>query len=365
MQLNPLAACAALACAPAFAQSTVSLYGVVDVGITHASGSVSSVTALNSNRNASSRIGLRGTEALGNGLKVSFVLEGDVLVDSGSGVTNPLPGWASANNTTGGGNGGFQFNRLATVGISGAFGDLTFGRNYTPTFLVDATYDPFTSNGVGFSLLSGTGVFYTPVGSVNHLRASNLINYVTPNFNGFTATIAYAPSEAQSTAPKDGKYTGLRLSYAAKGLSADFATGKTTLAAVGDLKTTSFGASYDFGVVKPMFEYSVDKQGAAGANGEKKGWILGAWVPVGTNQVRLQYGRVSRDSDTTTEGTVKQLSIGYVHNLSKRTAIIGTYSRVDNSNYFNTPTAGYQVGGVATSPNGGVKAYDIGIRHIF
>jgi predicted porin len=63
MKLKLLAACAAFACAPAFAQTSngVTLYGVVDVGLTHASGSVTSVTALNPNRLASSRIGLRAT----------------------------------------------------------------------------------------------------------------------------------------------------------------------------------------------------------------------------------------------------------------------------------------------------------------
>ncbi|HVZ45912.1 MAG TPA: porin [Ramlibacter sp.] len=366
MKLRLTAVCAALASAPAFAQSSsVTLYGVVDVGLTHASGSVSSVTAMNSNRNASSRLGFRGSEDLGGGLSASFTLEGDVLVDSGSGVTTPLPGWASTTNTTGGASGGFQFNRIATVGLAGGFGELSLGRNYTPTFLVDATYDPFTSNGVGFSLISGTGVFYTAVGSVNHLRASNLISYVTPKFGGFAATLAYAPSEAQSTAPKDGSYTGLRLSYAKGPANADFAMGKTTLAAVGDLRTTSFGASYDFGVVKPMFEYSEDKQGAAGANGRKKGYVLGAWVPAGPGQVRFQWGRVTRTSDIAAEGKVSQVALGYVYNLSKRTAIIATVTRVKNSNYVNGPGAGYQVGGVATSPNSSVNAQDIGIRHIF
>jgi predicted porin len=320
---------------------------------------------VNSGRNATSRLGLRGTEDLGNGLKASFTLEGDVLVDSGNGVSTPLPGWASADNKAGGANGGFQFNRIATVGLSGGFGAVMIGRYYTPTFLVDATYDPFTSSGVALSLITGTSVFYTPVGSVNHLRASNMINYVTPNMGGFAATVAYAPSEVQSNGIQDGAYTGIKLSYARAKLSADLAVGQTTLAAVGDLRTTSFGASYDFGVVKPMFEYSEDRQGAAGANGRKKGLLLGAQAPLGNGQLRFAWSRVSRTSDTTTEGTVKQVALGYVYNLSRRTALLGTVTHLKNSNYFNTAAAGYQVGGVVTSPNSGVTAYDVGIRHTF
>ena len=71
---------------------------------------------------------------------------------------------------------------------------------------------------------------------------------------GFTATLAYAPSEAPSNAPKDGRYAGVKLGYASPKLMADLAHGSTTLAAIGDLTTTSFGASYDFGFIKPMFE---------------------------------------------------------------------------------------------------------------
>jgi predicted porin len=208
-------------------------------------------------------------------------------------------------------------------------------------------------------------VFYTPVGSVNHLRASNMINYVTPNFGGFDVTAAYAPSEAQSNAPKDGSYRGVKLGYARGKLIADVAWGKTTQAAIGDLRTTSIGASYDFGVVKPTFEYSQDEQGAAGANGKKKGFSVGATAPLGVGLLRAQYGRVTRTSDTTTEGRVNQLALGYIYNLSKRTALLVTATRVRNSNYFNTPTGGYQVGGVVTSPNSTVKAYDVGIRHLF
>jgi predicted porin len=366
MKLRLTAAAAALACAPAIAQtSNVTLYGVVDVGLTHAAGSVTNVTAVNPNRYQSSRLGLRGAEDLGGGLRATFQLEADLLPDTGSGVTTPLAGWASTNNTTASANGGLQFNRTATVGLAGSYGELTFGRTYTPTFLVDATYDPFTSNGVGFSLISGTGVFYTPVGSVNHLRASNLVTYVTPRFSGFAATLAYAPSEAASTAPKDGRYLGARLSYAQGPLTADFAHGSTTLAAIGDLKTTSIGASYDFGVVKPMFEWSEDKQGAAGGNGSKKGYLLGALAPLGPGQVRFQWARVQRTDAATGTGNVKQLALGYVYNLSRRTAVIGTVTRLQNSNYFNSPVAGYQVGGVVTSPDGSVRAIDIGIRHMF
>ena len=361
-----LTAAAALACVSAFSQtSTVTLYGVMDVGYTHAKGNVSSWSGLASNRNMSSRIGVRGAEDLGGGLKANFVLEADVLADSGAGVTTPLPGWSSTDNKTGAASGGLQFNRISTVGLSGSFGEVTFGRYYTPTFLVDATYDPFGQNGVGISLLTGTSVFYVPVGSVNHLRASNMILYTTPTVNGFSGMVGYAPSEATAGQPKDGAHASFKVGYAKGPAMLDIAAGRTTLASVGNLKTISIGGAYDFGVIRPMFELSQDKLGAAGANGQKRGLMIGAHVPVGTHQIRVSLARVTKTSDTIAEGRASQVSIGYVHNLSKRTALFATYSAVRNSNYVNAGTSGYSVGNAVVTPNGSVKAQDFGIRHIF
>jgi predicted porin len=365
MHRKLIAAAAALACASSFAQSSVTLYGVMDIGFTHASGDLANWSGLASNRNMSSRIGFRGAEDLGGGLKASFVLEADLLSDSGSGVTTPLAGWSSIDNRSGAASGGLQFNRISTVGLSGAFGEVTFGRYYTPTFLVEATYDPFGQNGVGISLLTGTSVFYTPVGSVNHLRASNMILYTSPNFAGFTGMAAYARSEAAANQSKDGEHKGFKLGYAKGPLSVDVAAGRTTLAAVGDLKTITLGGSWDFGVIRPMFHASEDQQGGPGANGRKRGLLVGAHIPVGAGQVRVAIARVHKDSDTTTEGRVRQLSIGYVHNLSKRTAVFATFTSVRNSNYVNAGTAGYSVGNAVVSPNGSVRAQDIGIRHVF
>jgi predicted porin len=62
---------------------------------------------------------------------------------------------------------------------------------------------------------------------------------------------------------------------------------------------------------------------------------------------------------------VSQLAMGYIHHLSKRTALYVTLSQVRNDNYRNSPTAGYAVGNAVATPNGRVSAQDIGIRHLF
>lgn len=358
-------ALAALLATQAHAQSNVTAYGVMDLGYYSVSGDTSSSKGLGSGRNMSSRLGFKGTEDMGGGLQANFVLEADLAADTGTGVTTPFVGWSSTDNKTPAANGGLQFNRQATVGLSGSWGSVTAGRNYTPTFLLDFAYDPFGENGVGASLLTLTSVFFNPAGSVAHLRASNLVTYTTPTSNGFTAMLAVAPSETASTVAKEGGVTNAKIGYANGPLTADVAWGKTKLVASDDISTSSFGASYNLGAIKPMFEYSRDTVGAAGANAKKQGYLVGATAPVGQGQARFSYSKVERSSDTTTTGNVSQLAIGYVYNLSKRTALYGTYSHVSNSNYRNTPTAGYTFTGSATSINGSATGYDFGIRTLF
>jgi len=359
-------ALAALLATQAHAQSNVTMYGVMDVGFVSGSGDVASWKGLASGRNMSSRLGFRGVEDLGGGMQANFILEADIAADTGTGVTTPFAGWSSTDNKSASANGGLQFNRLAVVGLSGAWGAVSAGRNYTPTFLLDFAYDPFGENGAGASLLTMTSAYFNPAGSVNHLRASNLITYTTPaSSTGLSAMVAVAPSETPSTAAKEGGVTSMKIGYVNGPLMADVAWAKTTLVSSGDIKTTSIGAAYDFGAIKPMFEYSRDELGAAGANGVKKGYLAGATAPLGSGQARFSYSKVDRTADNTTSGQVTQLALGYVYNLSKRTALYGTYSHVNNSNYRNTPTAGYSVGSAVSSINGSVTGYDLGIRTTF
>jgi len=365
MKLKWIALAAVLA-SQAHAQSNVTMYGVMDVGYVSGSGDVASWSGLASGRNMSSRLGFTGVEDLGSGLRANFTLEADVAANTGTGVTTPFAGWASADNKSGNANGGLMFNRMAVVGLSGGFGSVTAGRNYTPTFLLDFAYDPFGENGVGASLITLTSAYFNTAGSVNHLRASNLITYTTPaSATGLNAMLAFAPSVNNSTLPSDGEFSSAKIGYAKGPLMADVAWAKTKLVASGDIKTSSVGAAYDFGFVKPMVEYSRDELGAAGANAVKKGYLAGATAPWGMGQARFSYSKVERTADGATSGQVTQLALGYVYNLSKRTALYGTYSHVSNSNYRNTPTAGYSVGSAVSSINGGVTGYDLGIRTTF
>src|SRR5208282_5833178 len=138
------------------AQSSVTLFGVVDTGLTHissnnvsngAGGTESANRTFQSDSGINSdRLGFRGTEDLGGGLKAGFWLEAGFAPESGAGSTT-----STNNQSTGStGGGGMTFNRRSTVSLLGQnWGELRLGRDYVPTFWNAANVDPFGYNGIG------------------------------------------------------------------------------------------------------------------------------------------------------------------------------------------------------------------------
>eukprot|EP01136_Pigoraptor_vietnamica_P019548 Opistho-1_new@67290 len=132
----------------ASAQSSVTLFGIVDAAYTHGSGNGVGSSDKNQLTNSgynSSRLGFRGTEDLGGGMSASFWLEAGVNNDNGSG------GLTNTNNQATGatGGGGLTFNRRSTVSLASGLGELRLGRDYTPQFWNQTVFDPFGTNGVG------------------------------------------------------------------------------------------------------------------------------------------------------------------------------------------------------------------------
>jgi len=410
-----LVALAALAVAGvASAQSSVTLFGVVDAsisGYSSTSRDLNGATFLNpfylnqgsvkaSRRELansgynSSRLGFRGTEDLGGGLAASFWLEAPISNDDGQ-------------------QGVATFARRSTVSLSGGFGEVRLGRDYTPTFWNDTVFDPFGTNGVGTNLVSTAntafGAFGTPaastgaftnVGTSNYVRASNSIGYfLPPNLGGFYGQVMYAFSEKTKFSPgtatpatantaRQGRYIGGRFGYANGPLDVAASYGSST---VGDqyyvgtttkVNTFNLGASYDFGPVKLFGEVSkaknkVDYEVEPFLGGrpdiDLTGYLLGVTVPVGAGLIRASYSHVKYDNNapvvlfapTVADPKANKLALGYVHNLSKRTALYATIARVSNKN-----GAALTVGGPAFVTTGVFTpktstGYDFGIRHAF
>jgi predicted porin len=353
MKALPLAAALVSLCAAsAQAQSSVTVFGIVDANFAHMSGAGNaSQTMIGTDGYSSSRIGFRGVEDLGGNLKVGFWLEGAFSPDTGQGGTtnanNQLAGNVAAT--------GLNFGRRSTISLIGSWGEVRVGRDFVPGFQNLSAFSPFGTNGVGTSAF----LFY-PVQAaarVTHIRASNSIGFFLPKMGDVYGQAMYAfgenPSNAGATSD-DGKVAGLRLGYSPGPFDIAFGITKTKISALGDLTQTNLGASYDFGVVKAMALWNENKVGAT----RTRTYLIGGHIPAGPGVVRAAYSRVGT---TGVANDANHLALGYVYNLSKRSALYANYAHISNKNNGTN----YNVGVAVLTPGGSSSGYELGIRHSF
>jgi predicted porin len=316
------------------------------------------VTQLSRSGYNSSRLGFRGTEDLGGGLSASFWLEGDLNNDDGR-AGGTIAAGNQGNTVTRGS--GFNFNRRSTVSLAGGWGELRIGRDYTPSFWNLTVFDPFGTNGVGTTLgLVGAGLLN---GAVT-VRASNDIGYFAPaNLGGFYGQINYWMGENVrngAATEKDGTGYGLRVGYAAGPFNVAGAYAKTRYAA-GDFRTWNLGGQWDFGIARIMAQFGKDRV-TAPTNVDGRQWLLGFSVPVGPGEIRGSYSTYRVDLNAGVPNPrANQFALGYVHNLSKRTALYATIARVKNRDGAAVTLGGATPGAGNFSSSG----YDLGIRHSF
>ena len=337
----------------AMAQSSVTLFGIVDATLAFGRGSIADKNQLTNSGYNSSRIGFRGTEDLGGGMSASFWLEAAINNDNGEGGavgTNNnqvIPATAAAVRP---GTQGLTFARRSTVSLSGGFGELRLGRDYTPQFWNLANFDPFGYNGVGTTVVANNQ------GGPVAARASNSIGYFLPgNLGGFYGQAQYYLGENLSNAAnkKDGTGGGVRLGYANGPINVALAASSTDYLA-GDIKAWNIGGSYDLGVARIMGHYYQDKAGTV----KGKGALLGALVPVGVGQIRFAVSTWKTEAGSNPKAN--KIALGYVHNLSKRTALYTTVARVNNKG-----GAAIALNGSSTGANSNSTGLDIGLRHSF
>ena len=336
----------------AMAQSSVTLYGVLDTGLTYSKGEESVYGMTHVGGNVNSRLGFRGVEDLGNGLKATFNLEAGMGVDDG-------------NNYMDKDSNGMAFRRTSTVGLAGNFGEVRLGRMLTSSYLAVSRYDAFGDTGIGASLawnIPQTG--YAP-------RTENAISYTSPNFSGFKIGAEYGFGEKQKA--RDSRYFGMGATYdngpLSLGLGYDRLNSNTMdgLLAASDLKTVHLGGAYNFGVAKLMGFYKQSKDkltGPAAPNASLKTKVfgLGVTAPVGAaGEVRASYNNYKISDDN---GKANQLSLGYVHNLSKRTALYGTYAYIKNKDGLDFELNG-AMGGAGLKDGEKQHGLQLGIRHAF
>lgn len=401
--------CALAAAGTASAQSSLTLFGVVDAGISHYSVKsrswgatlprevTQSQTVLSSSGYNSSRIGFRGTEDLGGGLAASFWLEAPVANDSGaSGIAN--------------------FGRRSTVSLSGPFGEVRLGRDYTASFWNDAVFDPFGVNGVGTNLVAvvnsnlaasralATGGLLNgglSAGTDSYLRTSNAVSYFLPSgLAGVYGQVQYAfhenakVSTSLTGTSERGRYVGGRLGWTDGKADVALGYGESTLVGTtpgGEkIKSLNIGGSYDFGMAKVLGEWSRVRDVRDGTaalpirlTDRYDGLVAGVNVPVGPGVIRASFARVNFKNGNglpDSDASVNKLALGYVHNLSKRTALYASVARIRVRNGHNNPAVMGVTPLVLSLPailpqpayvsTGGMEprrsyGYDFGIRHAF
>jgi predicted porin len=319
----------------ASAQSSVTLYGKVDLGV----GKPAGTTDKQVMDGSGSRVGLRGVEDLGGGMKALFGFEHRFSPDTG------IQG------------GDRMWNGYSTVGLGGAFGTVNLGRQYTAAFsLAQNAFDPFGGDSVGG--LRNNSL----TGSIATLRTgARRGNLVAPNgvTTALTTSAAGLGAGGGNSIRYDGTFGGLKVAADIEEqelgsiarpytVAAQYAAGPLLVAAsyenpgnVND-KLITAGVSYVFGPAKLAVAIG---DGTTTTSLKVKQALIGATVKVGAAGSFLAgYAQEKVGS----AAAVKKSSIGYRHDLSKRTQLYTDFSRV------NTTASG-------TEKN----AYDFGVIHAF
>ena len=339
--LIALAALASVA-GVAQAQSTVTVYGVLDVGYTDNTKKINGVEqgqkALSFNNFSSSRFGLKGTEDLGAGLKAGFTIETGISSNTTTGSTGYTPGTTTlpAVGTTGTTiDATTMGSRELNATISFPTGtDLKAGFGSTAVRDIVLAYDAGNgSNAVGNILVNDT--------QFSSNRATQL--YLSQTLGGLKFGAGLAQNTTTSDGGADNKANGYSVAaqYTAGALSVAgaYQNSKTQTAALNsttvtvdkNVKTTILGASYDLGVAKLFAEYGEVKTenntaAVIAGEGKRSGTSVGVQVPVGkfTPYAQFSTGKVDQAQTAASAASresrdYKGYSVGTKYDLSKRT----------------------------------------------
>lgn len=287
----------------AMAQSSVALYGIIDVNLqsTKTTGGVRQ-NLLESGGVNGSRWGLKGAEDLGGGLKTVFKLESGFSADTGAGSSAGL------------------FNRSAYVGFAGGFGEVRFGNVRTAYDDVSIATDPLWD-----SLIAPA---YSVWNQNYTATPGNSIYYVTPSFSGLTAAASYALGENKSSTQSAKGVAAFNVQYESGPIyaslgyqenkksenytAAQLAAASTTMSK----KDTLLNASYDFGVAKLQGSYS---RNVTIFDVKANQFQLGVDVPVGAALVLSTGYAYSKDKDDAAGAKRQGFGLGAKYSLSKRT----------------------------------------------
>ena len=307
----------------ASAQSSVTLYGRVDLSINKPTGSANK----NISNGSGSRFGVRGVEDLGGGMSAFFNIEHRYSADTGA-MTDAARMWGGR----------------SIVGLQGGFGKITLGREYTTAFLGSQLIsDPWGWDTVVSGTPSGgLNQSITGVGIARVRNDSSLTyNFAASGFS-FGAQIAEATDTINNFQKKPFNFS---VGYAAGPVALHLGYEKTGQVAAAAAKVMTFGGTFNLGAVKLG---ALIGKGTSSANASHKSYLLTAVAPMGQGEFRASYGSLTADPAGAAAKTdvAKGFAVGYHYALSKRTTLYTDFLR-------NTALAANKTG------------YDFGIKHNF
>ena len=333
---------------PAVAAADTTLYGRFNVSLDNVDNGAEKSTQLASN---SSRIGVRGSEDLGGGLRGVFQME-------------------AAFDATGG-TGGTLASRNTFVGLAGDFGEVRLGRHDTPyklatlrmNFLADTVGDMHNIFGAAGDENGASGTFYQ--------RADNTVLYMSPNFEGFRAMASYT-TDSRPGGDTPGEGAGDQDGYS---LAATYENGPLFVAAAyerrndwegegGDPTAWKIGGTYSIDDLTIALGYERIDSDADGI-GSRNAYHLGARYNLG--QAFLAASYTNAGSFDIPDTGAKAWAIGGGYNLSRRTGLYATYAQVDNDDNTGYGMHGTGKGkGTAPADDGvKVKGFQVGVFHNF
>ena len=392
----------------AMAQSNVTIYGILDGGISYVSGLKNgNQTAIVSGIMDGSRFGLRGTEDLGGGYKAIFTLENRLELDTGSVTNRPISGTqvpdristtvaanlpstippataaatiaglntAIATNAFGVNLAGNLFDRQAFAGLVTPFGAFTLGRQYTPGYLVSATFDASQTQ----SSLAAGQVASLP--AAFEIRRDNSIQYGIQT-NGITAALMYSAGEKSAT---NGNFYGGMVMYKTDAFSVGFGHNeKKNERGEKSLNNNVFGASVGVGPGQLFGLYATIKDdnpsglspffAAAGPvfqnaynqafKQDARLMHVGYKFSSGANTVVVAYNRL--DDRRAVNADTDSYGATYTYALSKRTSLNAVLVRFNNKGAGQVAPgqAGF-LGGVTSTAGTGSTNVAMGINHKF
>ncbi|NWG85916.1 MAG: porin [Hydrogenophilaceae bacterium] len=351
--LIALAAASAFA-APAFAAtSNVDVFGVlsfsvdyVDVGAAAAGKDESDlVTGVNH----TGRIGFKGSEDLGGGLKATWQIDSEV--GKLAATTDPV-----------------FANRNTFVGLAGGFGEVRLGRHDTPYKLATGSLDPMGDSVGDYNAIIGS---YDGGAGKFDARAAGTIAYLSPNFNGLTAAVAYISVQNAEAAGEDNKDAWSAAAMYENGplfasLAYEVYNGEAGAASTPTKSHDAWkvGAGYKFGDTKLGVIYEAMENDTAASTTSRDAWYVSLAHTMGPIVLKAAYGKANDSDHATDKDGADMWAVGMDYNLSKRTALYAVYANLEND---TNAKYGIGDGGKLYTPADGkdASAFSVGIKHSF